>query len=553
MAMTKRLLIVVLIGLISAVTIWELCAFANHRRSSLVLPEYIFVAAIVLLGTSAFDQIGQDIAARVGRMPAAQSVSTAALVLLAFVPLGMWQFGGFDHSSLILSGWYMHIGFVPFRDIPYTLPPLFYLGAGWAFRIFGIHWWAFVAAAGVFAVTSFLWLVALLRTANVSLAAAVSLAFVTELATILLGAYWWYNSASAVAVIVMLAAALALLRTPTSRFALVSVTASVALLLLAKPNSWPALGCAAILVTVRGRRARVLSAAAVLGGIVFAAVACLLHGFSPVDVLRTYVSIAESRGAPDLLGLSGWSIWNLAFAAFLVAGFGWLFFSGFSEWNQHWREYECCAFIALASIWMAFTNYEVRLSDLMPLVAASVMLSLRPWLVRPAEGLHRRFASVVLVIFAIWSGYLAITRARVRGIGEGMYFELPAAVEINDGFFAGMHTGPRLPSVVSQMRDVLQRRPQDVFFGPRMEFAYVLFQRTPGRRLPLFWHRGTGYPVSATSQIVDAFHKNNFSTLIFLRGPAHDFQRLPGPLLVDISRRYDRIDKYPDIIVFVRR
>ena len=67
----------------------------------------------------------------------------AALLFFAgILALGGWfcghrQLGGFDHSALVDTAWRMFLGQKPYEDFYLTTPISFYVGAGWAFHIWG--------------------------------------------------------------------------------------------------------------------------------------------------------------------------------------------------------------------------------------------------------------------------------------------------------------------------------------------------------------------------------------------------------------------------------
>jgi hypothetical protein len=162
--------------------------------------------------------------------------------------------------------------------------------------------------------------------------------------------------------------------------------------------------------------------------------------------------------------------------------------------------------------------------------------------------LRRATAGFVLLAFTAVAGYFAVTRARVRWIGDRTFFEDRATYRFSGGFFSGLRTGPRFPAVVEQMESALQRYPGRAFFGPRMEFGYAVFQQPAGRGIPLFWHNGSAYAASDIPGIVEAFDRAGFQTLIFLKD---DFTHMPLELRSLIEKRYVKIRDYPELTVFV--
>ena len=66
--------------------------------------------------------------------------SVATLFAVANLYLGKAEFGGYDLSVLIDSGWRIMNSQIPTRDFVSTLPPSLYLAADIAFRLLGVSW-----------------------------------------------------------------------------------------------------------------------------------------------------------------------------------------------------------------------------------------------------------------------------------------------------------------------------------------------------------------------------------------------------------------------------
>jgi hypothetical protein len=129
---------------------------------------------------------------------------TAFLISAAIFKLGMIQFGGFDHSALIDMGWRIHLGQKPFRDFPCTMPPLFYLGAGWAFDIFGSSWRSLVAVTSIFSFATFFWSYFLLEGILGDRFGAWLFALMVQACTTVVVSYWWYNPVTTVIAVLSL-------------------------------------------------------------------------------------------------------------------------------------------------------------------------------------------------------------------------------------------------------------------------------------------------------------------------------------------------------------
>jgi hypothetical protein len=535
------------------VTVWQLGLIPQrHRDAALIGAEYAFFLAATLAGLFILDCWRAGFAGVVARIGPSGSVASGIAVLLFMGALGMHQFGGFDHSTLVLSGWVVRSGLVPFRDVPCTLPPLFVIGSAAAMAIFGVRWWAFVVLATAFSIATFVWLAVLLNTIGFRRSAAIGLALTLEISTVMVGGFWWYNPISSVALALIFASSLACQTEDRGWAAYVSLAVSLCLLLMSKPNAWPAFACAAFAVCGATRKARTSAVIALAAGTIAAWTLCVSYDFSPIDVIRSYMRIAGTRGTPfslivftDFLPVERGLI--LAIVSAVTTFFIGLLLGGVAEWRPFWRQYGCCLVVGATSVLMTFTDYELKTSDLAPMVVAIAVMAYRPWSRRQFEGAVWHGTVAVVLGAVIASTYWSATRLRVRAIGEEMFFQYPGDVRLSDGFFAGVTTGPRLARVLVETGQALRDAPGPVFFGPRMEFLYAVFKQRPPTGLPVFWHPGSAYALSETPAIADAFVAARFGTLVFLR---NDFTRMPPVLLHRIGQSYALVDEYQELTVF---
>jgi hypothetical protein len=169
---------------------------------------------------------------------------------------GMIDFGGLDGGLLVQAAWGVSTGNIPYHDIPDPLPPLFFLGAGWAFRLLGPSWsslnWLVTAYAFVTLTWSFLLLGRITRRPWYALA----VAFALQAITLMPLSWWWYNQITTLAGVLALLSGYGLSRAPGDRGLAVSLGASVALLLLTKLNTAVFLSAAIALFLLARRETR---------------------------------------------------------------------------------------------------------------------------------------------------------------------------------------------------------------------------------------------------------------------------------------------------------
>jgi hypothetical protein len=327
------------------------------------------------------------------------------------------------------------------------------------------------------------------------------------------------------------------------------------LLLLAKPNAWPAGGCVALLLLSRRRPDRLRALASILAGTGAALLLCQLNHYSFLRVLRAYAGAAHNRGLPlrfdvfaDYCPVEG-AILKAAIAAAAAFFLAFLARSA-DEARPYWREYAACGLGAAVSLWMSFTNCELKTSDLMPLLLAMAAVAYRPW---SRKGLARsgRFALIpIMAVCLVASGYWAASRLRVRLIGDGAFFENGGGQVVRAGFFAGLRAGPGLVRVLDEMREALQAYPAErVFFGRRIEFGYAAFGRQPRRGLPVYWDPGDQFPLRDDPRVAAAFEAADFELLIFLR---NDYTRMPGEVMERIHGEFHEVPAGDELTVYVR-
>ena len=453
--------------------------------------------------------------------------ATAFLLAAAILKLGMIQFGGFDHSALIDMGWRIHLGQKPFRDFPCTMPPLFYLGAGWAFNAFGVSWRSLVLLTSVFSFATFLWSYFLLEKILRDRFGAWLFSLMIQVCTTVVVSYWWYNPVTTVVAVICFLSFWGLFETTEDWWGRISSVASLSLLSLAKPNIAGLLIVGTLLIGLfSGVRWTVIAIMTLSAAI--ALVTLAVAGINPLEVVAGYMGIA-ARGATlnqlfQDIGLREKILFSGVLLSLLIP---WLIHPVrvFSRWNEH-RQW--LALLGLtAGLYGFITNGEAKIVDV-PLVFICSVLGL---CFLPGKGdADQRIA--ILPGFR-WKGYFpvlacvlvgiacaqAVTRHRVEAIGPWMFFQHrlsdrpPTPV-----FFKGLRTGEIFPEVCSEVDTVLsQSGRSSVYFGPRMQWAYAAFGVKPPLGQPSWWHPGVSFPNSMESNYIKAWASKKFDTVVFFK------------------------------------
>lgn len=530
---------------------------APHRTLLPIFFEYGFILA----ATFSLIALHAGFAGRTGvhRMLASRWLIIPAAVSLAgsIRLLGMRQLAGGDHSCLILSGLNLVRGHKPFHDFPCTFPPLFMIGSKWAFLTFGIKFSSFAWMIAIFAAVTFVWIYGLLVRLEIEGNWALAIALCAEAGTTIISPFWWYNQTSALIVVLVFLSSIACIRRPEGWVSWISLFASISLTLLAKPNIWPICLCVVLLLFTRSKEVWAKTLTVAFGGTAIAALSSLANGLPPTLVLRTYRQIAAGRGNPlDVLPIRELGFperqFVLSVLAICVLTFILLIRSTLRE-QRHWRVVACCVVAFLTSSEMVFTNFEVKIIDMVPMVVAVAILMLRPWKNgEHAEG-EGRIGLAAMLAFTLAAGVIfSATNLRVRGSGEFKFFEDDRMQAIKGGFFDGLQSGPRFLRTNEQLARVLAEHPNDkVFFGPRMEFGYAEFDKPLLKGMPIGWDPGTTFPKKDVLNILLRLQHHDPELLVFLR---EDYTHMgPVGFYLQHTPTYRRVDDYSELTVYVRQ
>jgi hypothetical protein len=486
------------------------------------------------------------------------SILVATFLVGAICLLGNRQFGGNDQGVLVDIAYRLWNGYRPYVDFPTTQPPLFYLGALWAFRLFGVNWAAFVYAAALYsAVTMAIQLTMLLRL-GIERFSALAFAGVVQLAAIVTGSYWWYNPVSCIAVTLLCTATVLVLAAPEIRANWWFYGGCLTLAALAKPNvagvTIASSTVALLLARATRTRAIVASAAA------FAAFVSILflHSVRIDQLLASYFA-AAGRGAPTWQRfiqdqpdyVVRWSCTLIVLALLpLVAHVAWTFVTR-TPITRRLSVHIATIGALIAGLYGCFSNGELKIAELPMILVPVGLLCLahppRPWGFPVIHAFHpTTFLAVAMSCAAFTATEQAVTRFRVYCIGPGLFYE-PAITPVGElnPFFESLYTGDALHRILSEMPPLLKRaegelhRTPAVFFGPRLTWGYAAFSLMPPRRLPYSWWGGVDYPAQQLPAIVDAFISWSPDYCVFFATPqSMDLTYVPPEIVHVLTSRY---------------
>lgn len=462
---------------------------------------------------------------------------------------GMHQFGGYDFAVTVESAYRVLQGHIPYRDFFCSLPPLFFLPAAGAFRVFGVHWYALQILAAAFACGTFYWLSWLFKKSGCEYPALAALAI--EVGSMVSLSFWWYNNSTAVIATIFALSCFAWARSsPPSWSVRLSFCASMAILALGKPNTAALVLLAGFIFVLRVDRSVVVET---LGAGLLAFSALALQGISVENLFADYLMIATGRGYSD--PWIGWRINGLddnlrafvqvsLFLAALIA----------ARRSARWLSWTCAAIALLAMT----TNGEMKEVDCALLVVAVA--------VSCGSGIAKRISAMALAVLIICGFYMGLSRYRVATIGEHRFHEYNQdEVQPPTAFFKGFYGSGTLKRTIEQAELAAVAGPAkfcnknglcidmdapNVFYGPRLEWMYAATGRKSPVGLPIWWDPVSAFPKETTESIIQRWQDMRFDTLIFCRWDAPFYGVTFGRAILD---DYDLDTRYTELTVFRRK
>ena len=521
--------------------------------------ECVLFFAAYLLAQSAGAVRWLSLAGRARRLSALGVVS---LFLAGFVfYFGNQQFGAWDSSILIDTGWRQMIGQHPYTSFITPNPPGFNLALYAIFKVFGVTWNAQLYAMAIFCVATFLWMYWLLGKLGAMPGVAILLAFAVEAVTVLPVCFWWYNDTTSVMAAVFLLSCVVCGDSVRRAEAVptlaewASFALSFGLLALLKPNIAGLTLLPLIVLLFVAARSRSAFALAMAAGALLSAVLLLAGHVSVPAMLHCYRAAAIERGGLSRFGLIGYRksqqllllLWTLALAVPLVVLLPRI---RVASREGNWRR---VAFLLLllpalpVTLYGMATNGEVKDSEAAPLIlAAGIVALVFRW-----TGPRVRVAFVAFLISILGANlYYGASRQRVFGImNHGFYESVGADQPVHDGFFQDMHSTRYFNELDHEVERAKNSSPGPVFFGPRLEFEYADQKLPSPLGWPVYYQPGTSFARSDVPRLTQLWIDQNFQTLIFLK---QDRTFYPDDLLQAIDAHYVLQPGYNDVDVYLR-
>ncbi|CAO5037210.1 Glycosyltransferase RgtA/B/C/D-like domain-containing protein [Microcystis aeruginosa] len=462
--------------------------------------------------------------------------------------VGNRQFGSGDMGIIVDVGWRLYNGQIPYRDFICTVPPSFYLGAKYAFDLFGVSWVSILKITALYSIITFVWSYFLLIRIFRQPYVAIIVAFCCQSLTLLFCSFWWYNPVTTITFAIYLFSTVLICRNQFSWFTILSYILSLFLMFTMKANIAGLAILAFSIILFSSRRHRLFVVASTLSAILILVVFLHFNHLTLPDIISG--SLAVSKRGVNLA--AGWKDISpiektgalLLFAAALLPLVlnnpisislklvkpSNCLFSGHVKLPMSLEGYVLLlsGFIGLYG-W--FSNSEPKIVDFLPIwlsVSIPILSNISEHTFSENEedkslGKNYVIIKIVLCIFLllIVSGLtLGGLRHRVEKIGYGYYFEWDTTANYvkvkNNKFFENMIVSERFATALDEIQDFLNSHPNSrVYFGGRFDFGWAAYGIQSPKYLPLFWHSGYGFPEEKEDELTDTFNQYDYQYLIY--------------------------------------
>jgi hypothetical protein len=474
----------------------------------------------------------------------------AGITVLTFSSLAAYyfvssQFGGYDLSPLIDLSWRLSNGEVPGVDFINTMP-IALIALLKLFSWGELAWTDLTSANIAIAIATYLFLICLPATQKHPWQWHLSIAMVISLPIVYTNHLWHSSLSQFLAVMFFYATYEVIKNQKTTTLNYIFVFIASGALVLAKQNvALPALFASVLFFLLNPKSTRIL-VVIVAGALIGLTLTTLLLGSSLDNFIYSYQAIL-GRGKPDwamynafLHIISHWLLAPLAFLCFRL-----LYLSS-KEILISERLY--IYLFVLISLLPILTDWDTKINNLtLPLFIAITSVYNET---KGFKNLSRQRTLLVTIVaiylIAIIGGY---SRERMKHVGP--YYQKPLTTELSQGYFKGLKTGNTFKLLLSEIHQIKDNWPdKNIYFGPRIEFAYLETKTKSPKGMPLWFHPGTSYSLNDSQRVTDAFTSAKFDLLVFSK---NDRTRIPVEILQIVNERYIRVGDYSAVDLYIKK
>ena len=462
----------------------------------------------------------------------------------------MSQFGGYDLSPIIDLSWRLSNHEVPGRDFINTMPLLFVLLI--KLVSFGHLSWINLTSANIAAVfLTYILLYEISKSKNCNQAWYATIAIVISIPLIYTNHIWHSSLSQYSAIIYFYAVYIAISFDFTSKKLFAYIFTGAFLVVLSKQNiSIPLLVSVPIfLILFRESNRYFVFMATVAGCISGVFFATYFLNVSAQGFIYSYLAIL-GRAKPDpamwpaiinvtshkpllilssLLGLLAIFSVTKNFKRGVKRNIFLLFFTALSfipiatDWDTKFNNAPLFLFICVTAIYYESTPLKQKLFST---------------------------AALFLMIGIFYISFLGGFK-RERMMHVGPFYQTPAEFHIESGYFSGLQTGNNFKNLLLEINSVKNNAQfKKYFFGPRIEFGYMVIKVRSPLGMPLWFHPGTSYALNDELRVIEAFKKSEFDVLVFARG---DRTRMPAGIIDHIQNNFYLEKAYEFIDVYTKK
>jgi len=229
------------------------------------------------------------------------SLFVAFIIGSSIKVFGNLQFTGMDGGVLVNSAYMSFLGYKPYVDFMTAVPPLFLMGGGLAFKVFGLSWNSIVLAAAIFSSLTFLLHVYLLKKIGFGKVLSIITALYVQSITVVIRGYWYYNFITIITAILFISSSILYLKDQNNiknRMILILITS---FLFLVKVNIAAPLLILTYLFLLFSTTNKKYTFIIILLSLFLSLLFLFFFNINPLDMIENYM-ISSSRA----LSFDGW-------------------------------------------------------------------------------------------------------------------------------------------------------------------------------------------------------------------------------------------------------
>lgn len=488
-----------------------------------------------------------------------------AMVLLASSVLAIVfvhkQFAGYDLSPIIDLSWRLANNQIPGADFINTMPALFIIFI--KFISWGNLRWVDLTITNIIAVNgTFLFLYLMFDHREESILKGLFIAIILALPLVYTNHIWPSSLAQLSGIIFFYSVYVAINSNHLKTKVLLSILLASGFLAISKQNvALPMILTVVVFIFYLKRQNKVTLISLILIGAVSGVVLSMLYlGYSFDSFLYTYSAVlGRAKVSKDHLNVIV-NIGSHGPLLFLTLGLGILFLYCIYEKNSKTSNINKIYFLLILAISLIpiITDLDCKINNVsLPLFifTTGIFSPIRMSVNNSISQQHYQYYTpriLINFVFLLAIYFLSFlggySRESMMERGKFSFYEGPANVIIDQGYFSGLRTGNRLSMVLKEIALAKNEfSHQKIFFGPNLEFGYVYTKSPSPHGMPLWWHPGTSYGLFDEKNIIDNFIQARFDVLIFLKD---NWFGLSTEMLYVIDNNYSKYDKYQYIEVY---